>query len=108
MNRQEWIGHVVSEPEMKNFDDDKCVLRIRLAVNGRTKDDDSIFINLSAWNKRAEVLKRYLHKGDLFAAVTSLKQRQYTDKNGSKVTGYDFAIEDFDLIAPKRDRHEDF
>lgn len=103
MNKQFFSGRVVADPQLKTVGADKQVCSFRLAVNGRTKDDDTIFINCEAWGKPAEVIARYAPKGSKLALTTRMKQHSY-EKNGVKITVDDYVVEDFDLPEKKNEQ----
>ncbi len=101
MNKQEFFGRVVADPQLKVVGGDKQVCSFRLAVNGRTKNDPPIFINCEAWGKPAEVIARYCPKGYPLGIVTRMKQHTY-EKNGVNITVDDFVVEEFDLLGSKQ------
>ncbi len=96
MNKQEFLGRMVADPQLKTVGENQ-VCSFRMAVNGRTKNDQPVFINCEAWGKPAEVIARYAPKGHRLAVVTRMKQHSY-EKNGVKITVDDFVVEDFDLL----------
>lgn len=101
MNKQEFIGRVVADPQLKNVGD-KQVCSFRLAINGRTKDDPSVFLNCEAWGKPAEVIARYATKGKQLGMTSRMKQHTY-EKQGVKITADTFVVEEFDLLGGKNE-----
>lgn len=100
MNRICLIGRLTSDPELRKAND-KSVTSFVLAVD-RFKDSTD-FIPCVAWEKRAETLQQYCHKGDRLGVSGRLQIRQYEDKEGNKKSVAEVVIEDFDLLQPKRE-----
>lgn len=59
-------------------------------ANGEWKDAQTSFINVSAWNGTADFIGKYFKKGAPILMQGSLRSNQYTAKDGSKRTSYDF------------------
>lgn len=99
MNKQEFTGRMVADPQLRTVGD-KQVCSFRLAVRTRGANTPDAFINCEAWGKPAETIARYATKGKMLGVVTSLKQHSY-EKQGVKITVDDFVVEDFDLLDRK-------
>lgn len=102
MNKVEFIGRVVADPELKNAGESQ-VCTFRMAINGRTKNDPALFINCEAWGKPAEVIARYSGKGKQFGFAGRLKQHTY-EKDGVKRTIDSYVVEEFDLLGGKNEQ----
>lgn len=101
MNKCVFIGRVCADPQLKNVGESQ-VASFRMAINGRNKNDQPVFINCEAWGKPAEVIARYATKGKQLGIVSRLKQHSY-DKNGTKVSVDSYAVEEFDLLGGKNE-----
>ncbi len=101
MNKQNFSGNMVADPQLKTVGD-KQVCSFRLAINGRTKNDQPCFINCEAWGKPAEVIARYCPKGRKLEIATRMRQHTY-EKDGQKHTVDTFVVEDFDLPSGKNE-----
>jgi single-strand DNA-binding protein len=63
-NRIILVGNVVRDPEIRYVKSGSPVTNFTIAVNRRTKQDDSVdYIDVVAWDKLAETSNAYLTKG---------------------------------------------
>lgn len=89
LNRIILIGRLAQDPEMKYTNSGRAVATFSLAVDrpftpkGKEKETD--FIRIVVWEKQAELVAQYLHKGRLAAIEGRLQMRQYEDKENRKV-----------------------
>lgn len=80
------IGRFVSDPELKITNSGKDVTSFTIA-NDQGKDRPANFIDCVAWEKTAELITKYFHKGDLIGITGKLTTRTYeTDGGKRKVT----------------------
>lgn len=88
MNRVELIGRITSKPELRYTNNNKAYTRFSLAINREyTKDDGSKeadFINIVAWDKRAEVICKYVQKGNRIGITGRIQTGSYDKEDGSK------------------------
>ena len=92
MNVCSFIGRFGRDPEMRYTTSGKAVTSFSLGVNRDGKKDETDWINFVAWEKTAEVIAKYCHKGDLIGVTGSLMQRDYEDKNGNKRTVHEVRV----------------
>lgn len=88
INRVVLVGRITKELELKKTPSGASVLGYTLAVNRIRKADgqpDADFINCVTWNKQAENMAQYLHKGSLIGIEGRIQTRSYDDANGRKV-----------------------
>jgi len=57
------VGNLATDIELRDVAPDKKVASFLLAVNRHTKDAGADFIQVSTWNRQAEVCDEYLSKG---------------------------------------------
>lgn len=88
MNRIILLGRLTREPEAKTTPTGKTVVVFSLAVdrpftakNGQREAD---FINIVTWNKTAELVGIYVHKGERLLVEGRLQIRNYEGKDGQK------------------------
>ncbi len=103
MNKCQLIGRLTSDPDLKNANG-KSVTSFILAVD-RFKDSTD-FIPCVAWEKKAETIANYVHKGDRLAVAGRIQIRNYETQQGEKRSVTEVVVEDIDLIQPKRDQNE--
>lgn len=82
MNKVVLIGRLTADPELRKTSDDKSVASFSLAIN---RGQDLVdFINVVAWEKDAENVKKFLTKGSQVAIDGRIQTRNYDDKDGNK------------------------
>ena len=107
MNKVVLIGRVTKDVELKTTTSGKPVASFTLAVNRDRKNADgnydADFINCVAFGQQAEIISKYVHKGDKFGINGKLNTRTY-DKNGSKVYVTEVIVEGFEFLESKKDK----
>lgn len=78
MNSVQIIGNLGAEPEMKYFESGKVVANIRVAV--RRSKDVTDWINATAFDKTAEMIANYCHKGDQIGVTGRLQVDTWVDR----------------------------
>lgn len=101
MNRVELFGRITKDVELKKTPNGKPVTNFTLAVDRRTKDDGTDFINCVGWSKVAELMERYVHKGDQLGVSGHLQVRSY-EKNGNTVYVTEVVVEEIDLVGGRK------
>ena len=75
-------GHLTKDVELSKTQKGNSVAKFTVAVNGI--NDNTDFIKCVAWNKLAELMSQYTHKGDMVAIEGKLNTRSYDNQYGSK------------------------
>ena len=102
MNRVFLIGRLSRDPDIRYTQDQKCIARINIAVDRRTQKEEADFISCKAWEKRAENIGKYLHKGSKIAVDGHIQTGSYTNRDGQKVYTTDVIIDSWEFCEPKR------
>ena len=89
-------GRLTRDPELRTTQSGKQVTSFTLAVNAY-KEEDTSFIEVVAWNKTAEIVSSYTHKGDLLTVSGRLQQRKYEDKSGNSRSVIEVIAQDVQL-----------
>ena len=99
------IGRSTKDIEIRKTQSGKSVVQFTLAVNRRGKDAGADFINCVAWEKTADVLAQYCHKGDRIGIVGRISTRSYDDKiTGKKVFLTEIMVDQFEFLSePKKE-----
>lgn len=84
INRVVLVGRLTKDVELKYTQSNKAVASFTLAVNGYKKDDVD-WISIVCWEKQAENVSKYCHKGSLVGVDGSIKTRNYEAQDGKKV-----------------------
>lgn len=98
MNVCTFIGRLGKDPDMRYTTNGKAVASFSLAVNRDGKKDESDWINFVAWEKTAEVIAQYCHKGDLLGVTGQLQQRSW-EKDGQKHTVHEVKVNRIDFCG---------
>lgn len=110
MNKVMLIGNVGIEPEIRYVDQGVCVARIRLATtergytlqNGTQVPDRTDWHNVILWRKLAEVVERYVHKGDKLYIEGHLRNTFYDNKQGQRQYATEIWADNIELLTPKQ------
>lgn len=110
MNKVMLIGNVGSEPQVKYLEAGLCVAQVRLATtergytlpNGTQVPDRTEWHNLVFWRKQAEVVEKYVHKGDKIYVEGKIQGRTWDDKQGIQHKQIDIVVDALELLSPKR------
>ena len=101
MNNCSFIGRLGRDPEMRYTTNGKAVVSFSLAVNRDGKKDESDWINFVAWEKTAELIGQYCHKGDLIGVNGSLQHRSW-EKDGQKHNVHEVKVGRIDFCGGKK------
>ncbi len=89
-NKVQLIGHLGSNPEIKELEGGKKLARINIATNESytnakgEKISETQWHNVVAWGKTAEIAEKLFIKGMEVLIDGKLVSRSYTDKDGNK------------------------
>lgn len=101
MNVCSFIGRMGRDPEMRYTTNGKAVVSFSLAVNRDGKKDESDWIDFVAWEKTAEVIAQYCHKGDLLGVTGNLQRREW-EKDGQKRFAHEVRVNRIDFCGGKK------
>lgn len=110
MNKVMLIGNVGQEPQIRYLDGGTCVAQIRLATtekgytlqNGTTVPDRTEWHTVIFWRKQAEVIEKYVHKGDKLYVEGKIQSRTYDDqKTGQRKLIVEIMADNLELLTPK-------
>lgn len=115
MNNVNLIGRLTSEPELRYTQDNRAYVRVTLAVDrGLSKEDKEAgkqsadFISCVFWNKTAEVLSKYVKKGNRITVSGKIQTGSYEKENGDKMYTTDIIVNRLEFLEskPKDNRPE--
>lgn len=99
------IGRLTKEIELQSTESGKQYIQFNIAVgNGKDKEGNerkTDFITCIAWEKRAENLSTYLHKGHRVAIEGRLKVESYDGQDGNKKYRNYVLVETFEFLENK-------
>ncbi len=101
------MGRLTADPELRYTQGNTAVVRITLACNRPVRsgvEEQTDFIDVTAWGKTAEFVSRYFHKGQLVAVDGSIRTGSYTDKQGVKRKTFEIWANNVHFAEPKSSR----
>lgn len=109
MNKVMLIGNVGREPEVRYVDQAQPVARLTLATtergytlqNGTQVPDRTEWHNIILWRKLAEIVERYVHKGDKLYIEGRLHYASYDDKQGKRQFYTEIWADNLELLTPR-------
>lgn len=109
MNKVMLIGNVGNEPEVRYVDQGVAVARISLATtergytlqNGTQVPDRTDWHNVILWRKLAEVVEKYVHKGDKLYIEGRVRYTTYDDKRGVRHNLTEIWADNMEMLSPK-------
>lgn len=84
LNKFLGIGNLTKDPEIKEFENGKCVGAFSLAVNLNKNDKNPLFIDVQVWDRVAQNCQKYLQKGRKVFIEGKLNLNSWTSKTGEK------------------------
>ena len=111
INRVVLVGRLTRDPELKTTTTGKSVCDFSISVNKRIKpsdgSSDADFFRVTCWEKTAEYVSNYLHKGRLVAVDGRLQQRKFTGQDGQNKEFIEVIAESVQgLDRPRDDNNE--
>jgi single-strand DNA-binding protein len=102
-NRIVLVGNLTRDPEIRYVDGGgKAVTKFSLAINRRTKQgDETMFIDIIAWEKLGEICNQYLKKGMSTLVEGRLAIRNYETKDGEKRKAVEVIASDMQMLDSK-------
>ena len=88
INRVVLVGRLTRDPELRKTQGGTSVCSFTMAVGRRVQTQgqpDADFINCVAWNKTADLMTQYLHKGSLIGLEGRIQTRSYDNQQGQRV-----------------------
>lgn len=88
INRVVLVGRLTKDPVLRKTANGASIVSFTVACTRRFKQEgqpDADFINTVAWNKTADIVHQYTHKGSLVGVEGRIQTRSYDDKDGKRV-----------------------
>lgn len=99
MNRVSLIGRTVKDIELRKTTTGKSTCSFVLAVP-RDKDTAD-FVQCVAWNQRAELMARYVHKGNKIGISGKIQTRKYGNRDGQTVYVTEILVDEVEFLEKK-------
>lgn len=109
VNKVILIGNVGADPEVRYYDSGQAVATFRLATtdraytmaNGTQVPERTEWHNIVLWNRLAQVVEKYVRKGDKLYIEGKLRSRFYDDQNGIKRTIVEIFADNMEMLTPR-------
>ena len=106
MNKVIEIGRNTKDIELKQTRSGTSVVEFTIAVKRDYKtangEYESDFLNCVSFNKTAELISRYVKKGDMIGIEGKLQTRNYTNKEGRKIYITEIVVENVEFLQTKK------
>ena len=105
LNKVLLIGNVGNEPEIRTTAGGKKVAKLSLATsrtyNDRSgqKQEKTEWHRLTAWDRTAEIIEQYVHKGDRLYIEGSLEYSQTEDQDGKPKYWTDIVVREMMMLS---------
>lgn len=103
-----FIGNLTRDPELAYLPNQTAVVNFGLAINRKWKSADGeakeevCFIDCQCFAKSAEILTKYVKKGDPIYIEGRLKFEMWSAKDGTKHSKHRLIIEKFQFLSTKK------
>jgi single-strand DNA-binding protein len=88
------IGNLTREPEIRYTNNNLKVAQITIAINRKEEVD---YIDCVAFDKKADIIEQYLHKGNRVAVEGRLQTNMY-EKDGKKYKSMNILINNIEFL----------
>lgn len=99
------MGRLTADPELRTTANGHSVTTLRVAVERRfsrnAEERQTDFLDVVVWEKTAEFVTRYFHKGSMIAVQGSIQTRNWEDKNGNKRTSVEIVADNVSFCGSK-------
>src|SRR5512132_254048 len=105
LNKVMLIGNVGAEPEIRTTASGKRVAKLSLATsrtfNDRSgqKQEKTEWHRLTAWDRTAEIIEQYVHKGDRLYVEGSIEYSQTEDESGKPRYWTDIVVREMLMLS---------
>lgn len=102
------IGRLTKDIELRQTNSGKSVASFVLAVDRMPtlKEQSADFFTVTAWDKQAESMAKYCHKGSLVAVQGHLRSGSYENKHGEKAYFIDVNANYVQFLDTKKDSQQ--
>ena len=107
MNKVMLIGNVGQDPEVRYVEQGVAVARLRLATtergytlqNGTQVPEHTDWHTVILWKKLAEIVEKYVHKGDRLYIEGRIRYTTYDDKQGQRRYATEIWADNMELLG---------
>jgi single-strand DNA-binding protein len=106
------VGNVGNDPEVKHLESGTTVANFSLATSEtyKTKEGEKVtnveWHNVVCWKWVAEIVEKYVTKGQSLYLEGKIKTRSYDDKEGNKRYTTEIVADNLQMLGRKSDSNE--
>ncbi len=102
------LGNLTRDPELRVTPKGTSVCQFGMAVNrvyrsGDETQEETTFVDLEAWGKQAEIISKYVNKGNPLFIEGRLKFDSWESKEGEKRSKLKVIVENMQLMGSRGD-----
>ncbi len=103
MNKVILMGRLTRDIEIRYsaVNPDMAIGKFSLAVARKSKKEETDFINCIAFGKTAEVIEKYVHKGERILISGHIQTGKYTNQSGQNIYTTDVVVDELSFIESK-------
>ncbi len=107
-NKVQLIGNLGQTPEIISFESGNKLAKIVMATNETYKNakgeriTDTQWHNVVAWGKTADIIEKYVKKGQEIAVEGKIVSRSYETKEGEKRYRTEIQVSELLLLGSKK------
>jgi single-strand DNA-binding protein len=106
INKVILVGNVGADPDYRALDGGNRVVRLRLATTEKYKTNDGTkeqteWHNIEAWQNLADIIDKWVKKGDKLYVEGSIRTRTYKDKDGVDKFSTSIIAKEIKILSPK-------
>ncbi len=99
MNVVAIVGRLVRDPDLRHTSSGTAVANVSLALN---RGDDTVFVDVTIWDKQAESFCKFHNKGDMAAVNGRLSMDSWDDRQtGERRTKLKITCETWSFASNK-------
>ena len=103
LNQCNFIGRCARDPELKFTPAGKAVCNMSIACSEKYKGEEHTeWVNLVFWDKLAEIVGQYIHKGSLIFVSGKMQTRSWEDKEGNKKYTTEIVVREMKMLDGKK------
>lgn len=109
VNKAILVGNLGRDPELTYTPSGKAVCKFTLATTERwtgqdgQRQENTIWHNIVAWGKPAEIINEYMAKGRQIYLEGRIVNRSYDDKDGNKRYISEVVVQNFQFLGGRGD-----
>lgn len=113
VNKVILIGNVGKDPDVRHLDSGVTVASFPLATSEtyRNKENEKVtnteWHNIVIWRGLAEVVEKYVKKGDPLYLEGKIRTRSYDDKDGNKKYITEIVVDNMQMLGSKQSNTND-